>query len=83
LLYLTKIRGCIETQVIHIIYFFALPSFDQFFSEGQVKRKLKKKMKACIQSAIGETTPKVGCFTFANGLTTDNNGNSTENIFVG
>ena len=40
-------------------------------------------MKACIQSAIGETTPKVGCFTFANGLTTDNNGNSTENIFVG
>jgi len=29
-------------------------------------------MKACIQSAIGETTPKVGCFTFANGLTTGN-----------
>ena len=83
MLYLTKIRGSIETQVKHIIYFFALPSFDQFFLVKVKLRENSKKMKACIQSAIGETTPKVGCFTFANGLTTDNNGNSTENIFVG
>jgi hypothetical protein len=55
LLYFTKIRGCIETQVKQIIYFFCITIGRPIFSEGQVKRKLKK-MKACVQNAIGEKT---------------------------